>query len=370
VADSLAGRTTGERFWTAFRESEWTVLKALIKRAVISAGLEGAALLKGAGVMAGARGRGAIFTLHHVRPFARRAVDPNRHLEITPEFLDAALARLTADGYRFVALDAVPALLAAGDGGQPFAAFTLDDGYRNNLSEALPVFERHGAPFTVFVCEGFSRRSHTIWWETAAALINAGDAFEYDAGAGLRRFSTRNSAERMAAFGALATAITGGGSETDAITRLDAAASSMGVDARAMVEALVMPDEQLRQLAAHPLASLGAHTISHRALSLLDDATVAAELRQSADYVEGVCGRRPTTLAYPYGDGRSVSARTVGIAEGQGFALAVTTAPGTLNAAHAGALWQLPRISLNGHFQTPRAVTALASGIPFKLLKG
>lgn len=39
-----------------------------------------------------AQGCGAILMFHHVRPWRERAFAPNRLLEITPEFLDRALA--------------------------------------------------------------------------------------------------------------------------------------------------------------------------------------------------------------------------------------------------------------------------------------
>ncbi|MCM2476914.1 polysaccharide deacetylase family protein [Rhizobium sp. CG5] len=341
--------------------------KALIKKAVISAGLEASAALCRAGLMAASRGRGAIFTLHHVRPYAERLPDPNRHLEIAPEFLDAALTQLKADGYRFVALDDIPALLKEPAGGQPFAAFTLDDGYRNNAALALPVFERHAAPFTVFVCKGFSERSHGLWWETLAELVRRAEGFDYAIDGDTRSFATRTIAEKSAAFATVAASINTT-DEACAIARLNALAARHGIDDIAIVDQLVMTADELRGLAAHPLASLGAHTVSHRALGLLGDEVVLSELNESAGYVDAIAGRRPATFAYPYGDGRSVTEKTIGLAEAAGLPIAVTTTAGTLTPQHRQALSSLPRISLNGFYQKTRYVSALASGIPFRLM--
>ena len=89
-----------------------SVMRQGLKRAVITGGLEFAHLAERVGLMASARGMGAIFTLHHVRPKTPQSFDPNAHLEITPEFLDAAIGHLTEEGYQFVALADMPARLA------------------------------------------------------------------------------------------------------------------------------------------------------------------------------------------------------------------------------------------------------------------
>ena len=41
-------------------------------------------------------GVGAVLTFHHVRPARRGRFQPNRHLEITPEFLGALVADIRA----------------------------------------------------------------------------------------------------------------------------------------------------------------------------------------------------------------------------------------------------------------------------------
>lgn len=342
------------------------ILKSYVRRAAITGGLEASRLISRLGAMRAARGRGAIFTLHHVRPHRPRPLDANGHLEITPVFLDAAIRQLKAEGYRFVALDDVPHLLEDSPDGPPFAVFTLDDGYRDNAEHALPVFERHGVPFTVFVTKGFSERSHTLWWETAEALLNATDRFTIETDDGPKTHVVKSIAAKRAVCDLICDAICGP-EESLAIARLDAAARSVGIDPTAMVAQLVMTADELRTFARHPLANLGAHTLSHRALDFLTDAEALDELSGSADYVETLTGRRPTSFAYPYGDARSATKRIADLAVQAGFTLAVTTRAGTIDASALDQPMLLPRISLNGYFQKPRYVAALASGIPFRL---
>ena len=53
-------------------------------------------------------------------------------------------------------------------------AITLDDGYRNNFEQALPVFQRHAVPFTIYVCPGFAERTSELWWEALERIIACG----------------------------------------------------------------------------------------------------------------------------------------------------------------------------------------------------
>ncbi|MGR9162356.1 polysaccharide deacetylase family protein [Rhizobium leguminosarum] len=338
--------------------------KRLAKRAAIGAGLEVSWLLASAGLMREARGRGVVFTLHHVRPHVPEAFEPNAHLEITPRFLDAALRRLRREGYRFVPLGEVPVLLAEPEGGAPFAAFTLDDGYSNNLEHALPVFERHQAPFTVFVAKGFAEGSHSIWWETLAILLRQVPEIRFDFGRGIERLALDSPQQQWRAFERFAAYIHRS-DEAGAVAAIDLLARENGIEPTDIVRELVMGPGELQWLAAHPLATLGAHTISHRALARLPEAEARIEMQASADYLEAVTGIRPETIAYPYGTPDAATAREARIARNLGFTLAVTTQPGLPAAKLTG---YLPRISLNGFYQKRRYVSALASGIPLKLM--
>jgi peptidoglycan/xylan/chitin deacetylase (PgdA/CDA1 family) len=354
-------------FLAAEAGAEMNNAKMLAKRIAISGGLEVANLLRAAGLMRGARGRGAIFTLHHVRPHEPSSFAPNAHLEITPEFLDAVLTRLKSDGYRFVSLAEVPALISGPTPDEPFAAFTLDDGYRNNLVYALPVFDRHEAPFTIFVAKGLVERTHTIWWETLTALLRREDRLSFDFGSGIETIDCAGDAEKHAAFARFARHIHAN-DETAAINAIDTLARFHGIDPAGIVEDLVMGAPELNLLDASPLASLGAHTVSHRAVARLSDAEVREEMAHSSDYVEAISGRRPGAFAYPYGTREAVTQQQAVIARDLGFALAVTTQPGVIGQQSMQRSTYLPRLSINGLYQKPRYVSGLASGIPLRLM--
>ncbi|MBB6482972.1 polysaccharide deacetylase family protein [Rhizobium lusitanum] len=342
-------------------------IKLHLKRGMISGGLEVAAILKGMGLLRDCAGLGTIFTLHHVRPALPRRFAPNGHLEVTPDFLDLAITRLKRDGYEFLPLESVPERAASAKGKRPFVALTLDDGNRDNLEFALPIFARHNTPFTVFVAQGLSERTHSLWWETLAELLERQDRLTFDFGSGQEFVPLGTPSQKEAAFSRFV-AFVHGIDESEAVARIDELAVRNGLEPLDIVRTSIMDREELRDLARHPLASLGAHTVSHRALARLPEAEAAAEMALSADYVAEIIGKRPTTIAYPYGTNDAVSPREGRLAAELGFSVGVTTRPGMIDQASGNALTLLPRLSLNGHYQKARYASALASGIPMRLM--
>ncbi len=103
------------------------------------------------------QGTGLIFTLHQVRPEEDKAFAPNRILEVTPEFLDAVLDQVQEAGLDVVSLDEAMRRLKEGDE-RRFVCFTFDDGYRDNLHYAYPLFKRRGSALHPLRAHGLSRR--------------------------------------------------------------------------------------------------------------------------------------------------------------------------------------------------------------------
>jgi peptidoglycan/xylan/chitin deacetylase (PgdA/CDA1 family) len=129
----------------------------------------------------------------------------------------------------------------------------------------------------------------------------------------------------------------------------------------------VMTWDEIRTMAADPLVTVGAHTKGHFAISKLSEERARDEMVGSAYRIEQKLGRRPIHFAFPYGDAQSAGPRDFALAREAGFKTAVTTRKGMLFPAHRRYLSALPRVSLNGDYQSLTYTALYLSGAPFAL---
>ncbi len=314
------------------------------------------------------RGLGAVLMFHHVRPYEARAFAPNRMLEITPEFLDVALQRLRQLGYRILGLDAALAELRDGatTSASPFAVLTFDDGYRDNLVHALPVLEKHGAPFTLFITTGFAERSARLWWVELEETVRRAERIDVRIEGAAMSLPAGTAAEKRAAFAAVYWRLRAG-PEARLLAVIGDLADRHGVDGRALVERFCMEWTEIEGLARHPLATIGAHTLTHPRLARLDEAEMRTELGAGRRLLEERLARPVVHLAYPVGDPGSAGPREFRAASAFGYASAVTTRPGLIHAVHRDHPTALPRLSVNGNWQDLQHFEVLLSGTAFAL---
>ena len=307
------------------------------------------------------RGRGLILTMHHVWRGRDLPFQPNRILEIAPEFLESVIRLIRAEGYDIAPLDEVPARLRSA--GPPFVVLAFDDGYRDNMTEALPVLRRASAPFTVYVTTGFADCTTPLWWRDLEDVVRGADRLDVPFPDGVQSFATATGNEKRAAFETIYWRLRRGPEEILNGVIGDMARRA-GVDRLGRVERLCLRWEELAAMAADPLCTIGAHTLTHPMLAKHPEEKVRAEIFGSRRIIAEKLGCDVRHLSYPVGDPASAGQREFAIARAAGFETAVTTRPGVLHAAHADHLLALPRISLNGLFQRPNEVRALLSGLP------
>lgn len=334
-----------------------------LRNTVIRAGLE-ALYFSGAHVLLRPifAGVGAIFMLHHVRPRRDAAFQPNRHLEVEPEFLRAMLTHLRDLDVDIVTMDEMHQRLCERNFARRFACFTFDDGYRDNRDFALPVMREFDAPLTVYVASDFAEGSGRLWWIALELAIAKASSIEVPVGGTMTRFDTTTPAAKQAAFDRLHDWLRGLPGEHDMAREISALCARHGVDETNIARELCMSWEELKAFADDPLVTIGAHTITHCNLARQSETTASFELATSRTRIEAALQRPVLHLAYPYGDRIAAGPREFTLARAAGFKTAVTTRPGMLFPESAAHLTALQRVSLNGNYQDERMIPVLTSG--------
>ncbi|CCV13242.1 polysaccharide deacetylase family protein [Mesorhizobium sp. STM 4661] len=308
-------------------------------------------------------GIGAILMLHRVTATPEKPNGVNRHLNIAPGFLDAVVADMKANGYTFVAMDeAIERIKAGGKGGQ-FAAITADDAYRDNMTEALPMLEKHGAPITIYVAPGLIDGAADLWWEVIEDIINARDRLTLMTPDGPVTIDCSTPGKKLQANARLHALLTLEVREEDQRKVLRELARSNGIALEGLRSSTLMNWDEIRAIAAHPLVTIGAHTVNHRNLKRLSEADARHEVDDVRRILQAELGDEPRHLAYPYGYASAVGGREVGFARDAGYVSAVTTRHGVLRAEHSGFLHALPRISINGRYQSVAHIRTMLSGV-------
>ena len=308
-------------------------------------------------------GIGAILMLHRVTAAPERPNGVNRHLNIAPSFLDALLSDMKKAGYAFVSMDEAVRRIRAGGAGGQFAALTADDAYRDNMTEALPVLEKHDVPITIDVAPGLIDGAADLWWELVEEIVDTRAALSLATPAGVVDLDCSTPSARIDAYVRIHDHLTAEVPEEEQRRVLHGLAHAAGIDPDALRLRALMNWGEIAAMARHPLVTIGAHTINHFNLRRLSDDAARLEIAGVRRVLAERLGEEPRHLAYPYGYARAVGCREVAFAREAGYLSAVTTRHGVLRAEHAGFLHALPRISINGRYQRLAHVRTMLSGV-------
>ena len=146
-------------------------------------------------------------------------------------------------------------------------SITFDDGYEDNLINALPILQELNIPATIFVTTEFLDKKGYFYWEK--------DSDENDRG-------------------------------------------------------VPLSSESLKKLADSDLIEIGAHTISHPNLKHLDASRQKEEILQSKLQLENIIGKEVAIFSYPFGTNKYFSNDTVNIVKESGYTSACANEQGRI----------------------------------------
>lgn len=243
---------------------------------------------------------------------------------ITVEMFECFVEYFHRHSYTFVSPNEVAHGL---DSNGKYVLVTFDDGYFSN-SKALPVLERHGIPAALFVSTDHVIQGKAFWW----------DVVERES---LKRRMPQHQINQV----------------HESLKRLRTTDAEAFVQAEFGSRALrplgdhdrpfTLPE--LREIAKHPLISLGNHTSNHDVLTNYSATEIRMQIENAQEIIGSIVGKAPNFIAYPNGE---ISNEILEAARSAGMQFGLSVNPGRNRLPiEPGSLaaMKLKRFALTGH---------------------
>ena len=174
---------------------------------------------------------------------------------------------------------------------------------------AYPILKEAGVPFAVYVPTSFPDRLGELWWLALEAVIARNDHIGLQVDGRNQTFDCATVAAKRSLYDELYWWLRARPTEADMRAVIKNLAACYHVDIAAFCDELCMSWPEIADLAADPLVTIGAHTVSHSMLAKLSPDAVRSEMDLSRSIIEAALGTRPEHLSYPVGDSTSAGPR-------------------------------------------------------------
>lgn len=287
---------------------------------------------------------GAILAYHRVTELES---DPNL-LAVTPDTFRDQLTWLQAH-IRLISLSEMLERIEDNKSLSGCGTITFDDGYSDNLSNALPILTDLGIPATFFITTQNVVEPGLFWWDELEGLLLSPGVISDQrlAGIGLLKkeeldgpegttvrlpidesgwnlFSVSDPSSRHTLYRRLCSQLRRvQTSSRDALLhslRGEGHPLSSFADAHRPLNIT-----ELKKLAGSALSRIGSHTVSHSCMTALDTQALFHEMKDSKRDLEQLVGQEIEHLAVPYGDRKSIPRDLPAAARKAGYSSALTT---------------------------------------------
>ena len=300
------------------------------------------------------RGQAAVLCYHQVLP------DLNR-LPANSPFLGHAVStnrfeeqiRFLSENYDVVSLDDIGKEVSEKSDGF-VVAVTFDDGYKDNLTYALPILEKYNVPATIFVTTMYPEGDTWIWWMELWQTLEKRTSFWVESFENKKRWHFRNNEDRARCYSSLRSKLL----KLDHSDRVDFMEEITGATSRPQYPNNTLTWDEIKSLDRHRLIDIGAHTHTHANLSVLSHDAAKEEMLLSKKRLEKELKCSIKHFAYPFGGRKEAGQREREIARDLGFETGWTSIPGGVR--HQSR-WGLPRFVM-AQKHTPKYLELRLSG--------
>lgn len=289
---------------------------------------------------------GYIFMLHRVDDFEDGHLWCNEHMKVTPDFLDSTFFSLK-EKYDIIPLSEVPQRLLQKNK-RRFIVFTMDDGYKDNYTKALPIFKKYNVPYTIFVTTDFPDRKALLWWYELEDLLLKNESVSLSNGI---TYSAHNYEEKCDSFLKIREEILKL-NQLDLENELNKLFANYKINWTSQCEKLCLSWDDIKALKNEPLVTIGAHTKHHYNLKqLATENDVREEVRTGVDLLKQNADIEPIVFAYPFGSPNEAGKREFKLLSEMPFTCSCIAYGNACNENNLKNLSALPRIMFTQNFK-------------------
>ena len=253
-------------------------------------------------------------------------------LSVSPKNFEAHLKQL-ADNYNVLPLHTLLDDIRNGVINPKTVAITFDDGYLDNLTNAVPLLKKYGLHATIFITSGLVGSQEEFWWDALERIfltceplpefLNV-DGFEGDS-----KWDMCSPKGRLKAYEAfcslLRTLPVSGINKT-----IDSFFKWSGLKKQARLTHRIVNETDLMALSSSPLIEIGAHGVNHVVLGLMKAEEQTYEIRKSKRSLERITEQPVRLFSYPYGNISDFNEITKKILHKEGFDAGIANVQGRI----------------------------------------
>lgn len=267
---------------------------------------------------------GDILMLHRVTSNGA-TLQKNKALEITPNQFENLILSYKQRNYQFVSLDEFINIKRTTSffKNQKYVTITFDDGYKDNLVEALPICQKYSVPFTIYVSTSMLTRTAFLWWYVLEEILMSNTEIKL----GNEICVIKSLDEKNAMFDKIH-AILSQRDTNECKQWFDKMGFEWNEINQRLNNQLCLSKDDLIFLGKEKLCTIGSHTVSHARLTKLSPNLCAIELIESRKYLEQLIQKTVLHFSYPYGD---MNGSVVAVVHECEYKSAVTVRNGSVN---------------------------------------
>jgi peptidoglycan/xylan/chitin deacetylase (PgdA/CDA1 family)/SAM-dependent methyltransferase len=266
--------------------------------------------------------------------YHRIADDPldSQLLAVSPVNFEAHLKEL-AENYRVLPLHQLLKEASKNQLEPNTLAITVDYGYLDNLTNAVPLLEKYGLHATIFIVSGMVGSQREFWWDALERIFLAGhplpNLLSIQDSQGILEWDLTTAQNRLKAYDELSEMLHMlPSAKIDEIINqllIWAGLTRIGRSTHQIVDA-----QQLQLLASSASVEIGSHSTTHTRLSSLSPQQQQYEIAESKKQLESIIEKPVRLFSYPYGGLEDITKETGRILAGEGYEAGIANVQGSL----------------------------------------